>query len=193
MNEHLSALWRSRLKWVKESKLHLTWLFLGDMQNERITELSQRISQLIESRNQQIESALIYDCLELWGRRGAPRNLVLTPQDADQSFLNFVKIARKELSEFASTEVVHQANTDWKPHITLLRLPDATKTLPAITKISSNKSHRSSKGKELPASIITGLADLLPLNHAIDSVSLIESKEEDGSHKYNALETFLLI
>jgi 2'-5' RNA ligase len=196
LNDHLPQSWNTRLKWVKESKLHLTWLFLGDVESEK---LSQALKNLVDEwrggETNLHQTELTYDCLEVWYGQGAPRNLVLTPKEAPSHLLDFVKALRNQLVIFASEDVRQQAILSWKPHITLIRLPDTKDTtkLPLTHDLSSSHEHRNLKGKELPPTAINGLAELLPLHHSVKTVSLIESKEEDGTHHYDALQTYSLI
>ncbi len=199
LNNHLTRSWHTRLKWVRQDKLHLTWIFLGDVESNQMPQLSQTLQTMINaSRGDSLNlppQALAYDCLEIWYSHGTPRNIVLTPNEASADILDFVQSVRNQLHMFASDDVREQAVVPWKPHITLIRLPDANKTtqLPLADEITHWHKHRNLKGKELVPTALTGLSELLPLNHLLKTVSLIESKEENGTHNYKTVQSFSLI
>ena len=199
LNERSSLSWTAQLKWLKENKLHLTWLFLGVVEAKNIPELSQELSAIAEdqqSRSTNLPArTLTYDCLELWYAQDKPRHLVLTPSEAASDLLSFVQTVRNRLAVFASADVRQQAIISWKPHITLGRLSEnkGPINLPETVELSHQLEHRNSKGKELSPTTLMGLSEVLPLHHSLKEVSLIESKDRDGTHHYEALQTYSLI
>lgn len=199
LNKDLSKSWQTRIKWAKESKLHLTWLFLGNVEPDKIPALSQMLTTIVTTKQictrELSLQALAYECLELWPGHGPTHNLVLTPREAATELLDFVKIVRRQLAIFTTDKIKQQAISPWRPHITLMRLADAKaiEKLPIVSTLTGSNTHRNPKGKELAATAISGLSKLLPLYHALKSVSIIESKEERGTHNYNVLQTYSLI
>jgi 2'-5' RNA ligase len=195
-NRELESRWNCRVRWVQPTKLHLTWLFLGDIEEARIAELEKGIEQI---RPEFFSPGdLVYDRMEVWFGRDLPRHLVLTPSQMSDKLVRLVTLVRTKLIDFVAEDYRQQAKNQFRPHVTLMRfqkLSGEDPRLPLETK--ANGLHpfaerRKLRTKELPAGAIEGMADVLPIKHALDCLELISSNQAGSSHAYSIVKSFPL-
>jgi 2'-5' RNA ligase len=188
LNSNLETAWHCRIRWAKPAQLHLTWIFFGNIQQHKIDNLCQAISEAVSSNRSQLlrcgeNISLVYDRMECWFNRQTPSLIALVPGKIDTNFLTFAQDIRLQLNEHTATDVRDQSQKPFKPHITLLRLSDVNVHKARLPLLANN---------ELPLAAIAGLANVLPLNHYLDTISLIESQAGDGSHQYKTVMNFPL-
>lgn len=173
-NSHLAAEWNCRIKWSKPEQLHLTWIFFGNVEHNKIDSLCLAITETINSSHPQLtknDAALTYEKLECWFTGKIPKVLALVPNSVNANLLNHIKHIRLQLSEYAAPDVRDQSLNEFKPHITLARLANVSDQKPSLDAID-------------------GLTSLLPITHLLDTIALIESKEQNGSHQYRTVQNF---
>lgn len=119
-DQRLSAHWHSKLRWVKPIKLHLTWQFLGDVDDSQLDAIKSALENLLTAQK---PLQITYDHPELWPSAKKPRHLVLVPGSNVYSILALGKQIRTALG----TLVSKPDNHDFRPHVTLLRLDNMAK------------------------------------------------------------------
>ncbi len=125
LNNHKNQLedfWQVKVKMVKPKKLHLTWLFLGEIEDELVPEIVNKLKNIV---NQNKICQFTYSNIEFWPNNTNARHLVLTPSDISTSALNIREAIESEFKE----------NQKFHPHITILRIPEKAKmplTLPSF-------------------------------------------------------------
>ncbi len=186
LNSTLETTWNCRIKWSKPNQLHLTWIFFGDIEKHQIDTLCRAIAQTINANRPQLPPtdgniSLMYERLEYWFNRQTPSLLALVPAKRNMVLMDYAQSVRIQLSEYTAINVRQQAKKPFKPHITLARLANITGREPTLP-FGANH--------ELSPNAIDGLANLLPLMHKLDTMSIIESVERDGSHQYNTIKNF---
>jgi 2'-5' RNA ligase len=195
-NLDLDARWHCRARWVQPAKLHLTWLFLGNIEESRIAKLEEAVEQSRSSSQGPFE--LIYDHMEVWFARGLPRHLVLAPDQLPDKLLKSVEQLRKNLIDFVAEDYKAQAGDPFRPHVTLMRfhkLNDERPRLPLEALSSGDHpfaDKRKLRVKKMPAHSINGMEKLLPIHHLIENVALIASNQEEGTHAYSIVKSFPL-
>ena len=198
MNSSLADDWHCHVRWVNAGKLHLTWLFLGHVDEAVVAELPPAAAHLLKDFRLDQPLSLIFDRLEAWSVRRSPRHVVLTAGQPSSPFLELAAMVRKGLRHFAADDSKEQASKTLLPHITLMRLSPAGSTQATLpTSLATDDSHplRSRQKKQvdqLDYRKIKGLSDLLPLIQNLGVISLIESYDQAGSHTYRILKNFPL-
>jgi len=173
-NDRLVADWQRKLRWVRPVKLHLTWLFLGEVKGTLVPEVESRLASML---SEQPGGRIIYDQAEFWPSPGKARQLVLTASVIPDPVANLGKTIRAGLSELAAKPDAR----DFRPHITLLRFGDST--APAQTQ---------SPRQRLKFPDWLDLRQFLPITQEIQSVVLLESHLGAGGEDYETLMTCAL-
>jgi 2'-5' RNA ligase len=102
LNPDLEIKWNCRIKWSKPEQLHLTWIFFGNVDNNKIDDLRQAITEAINSNPLNKNDAILtYKKLECWFNHKVPKVLALTPNSINANLLNFAKLLRTKLSKYA--------------------------------------------------------------------------------------------
>ncbi|MBA3994081.1 MAG: hypothetical protein C0469_11190 [Cyanobacteria bacterium DS2.3.42] len=192
LNSDLSMRWRLNARFVPLPKLHLTWLFIGDVEHTLIETVKSDLKITIEKwkENSQNRSFDIqYDCAEVWPSLKSPRVLVLestqntegsevsevsgsTAHRSPAESLNFV--ISEGLSSYCERSDKVERFKRFRPHLTVCRF-----SLDANQK-ESRRVKRSLEDFKTPE-------DLFPLTHKIRTVSLIESNLNDGPNGYSSI------
>ncbi len=109
-DNELSLSWKRKLRWVKAEKLHLTWFFIGDGDEQEIaTHLSG-----IAGKHQGFN--LEFDCVQLWPNPYHSRQLVLTATKTSPEAQELASDIKEACFSKPSD------NRPFQPHVTLLRL-----------------------------------------------------------------------
>lgn len=180
-NERLGEKWNARIRWVAKDKLHITWLFLGEVKTEAIPDL---ISALTESLPEPGQEALtlFYDRFELWPSQSKARLGVITPSAVPDQVLITDAIIKKGLRPFIRKDQRQHERKNFQPHITVLRL--------------SHDHHRlksSGSANNKPRSADVWLQEnIFPIKHEIDEIALIESDLGKQIQGYEKLARFRL-
>jgi 2'-5' RNA ligase len=208
-NENLAeSFFRSKVRWVNDQKLHLTWLFLGDLEDEVIDKLQSKLVLVLkdyQSNKKELLKELLYDHLEIWFARGLPRHLVLAPSFVPPNTLNLIEQIRAHCAEFVHETYQAQAVGKYRPHITLLRFEKAgtrEASLPILETPNLETpfgdtpgSHpltpsRKVKTRTMAPDGLHKIASFLPFTHHLSTMAIIESKRDGSSHGYSILRSF---
>ncbi|MBI4532949.1 MAG: RNA 2',3'-cyclic phosphodiesterase [Candidatus Melainabacteria bacterium] len=173
-NDRLTALWQYKLRWVKPIKMHLTWLFLGNVKAMQVDSIVKPLK-TITARYASME--LVYNNCEFWPSPSKPRQLVLTPRSTPPEAAKIGADIKACLAHIAAKEDRHT----FCPHITLLRLEPA-----------HNQQHLHVSRQALEIPVWFNLNKVLPVQQTISSICLVESHVGKGANDYTIIETFLL-
>jgi len=177
LNSRLSERWQIKARFVPLPKLHLTWLFLGDVEESRIDNLKVDLKAIIDDWKETKDNhafQIEYDQLEVWSSLKSPRVLVLesTSECPRAESLN-QKISRG-LSKYCDRSEKVQRFKRFRPHLTVCRFsPDRNQR-------KDDRVKRTFSDFQLPE-------DFLPLKHHIGTVSLIESRLNAGPNSYSSI------
>lgn len=195
LNGDLSMRWRLKARFVPLPKLHLTWLFIGDVERTLIETVKTDLKKTIEKwkENSQNRSFDIqYDCADVWPSLKSPRVLVLestqntegsegtgstgstgsTAHPSPAERLN--SVINDGLGRYCERSDKVERFKRFRPHLTVCRFsPDANQK-------EIGRVKRSLDDFETPE-------DLFPLIHNIGTVSLIESDLNAGPNGYSSI------
>ncbi|HEY9871394.1 MAG TPA: RNA 2',3'-cyclic phosphodiesterase [Candidatus Obscuribacterales bacterium] len=172
--ERLTAAWGCRLRWVKPAKLHMTWLFLGSVNPELISQIRARLGGIAAEHR---SMAVAYDRLEFWPDARRPRQLVMTPAAVPEPVGPLAASVRSQLKEFTAKP----DERAFRPHLTLLRFDRGS---------SSARAAGAPARLAVPEWLDT--SGFLPLVHRIGEIALIESHLGKGADEYEMLACFPL-
>jgi len=120
--------------------------------------------------------AIKYECIEVWPSLKSPRVLVLESTSASPQAESLNQAISKGMAGYCEKSDKVQRFKRFRPHLTVCRFsPD-----------SKSQVKRSLDAFESPA-------DLFPLTHEIETVSLIESDLNAGPNGYASIEDISLI
>jgi 2'-5' RNA ligase len=168
-NQELSRLWGTRLRWVKAAKLHMTWVFLGDVGEQLIEQAACRLSSALSGYK---PGRISFNRAEFWPSPRKPRQLVLAVQPAPDEMLSLGNTLKDELADF----IARPEERRFRPHVTLLRFDMMAKNA------SVGPLKWPDKLDEM---------GILPLELAVDRVDLVESRI-GSADEYKVLHSFSL-
>lgn len=186
-NEHLETFWRRKPRWVKPEKLHLTWLFLGDVDENLVGKVGSTLHKVLYERGVTQDDTEKKDLLieftkpEVWPSSRKPRMIVLTNQAKAPDLHALARTIRTGLIPFYTEETEQEHNQEFRPHITILRLDRRVENPPEKIAFQQKVDPR------VEPSAINSLAEVLPVRLRVTEVCLIESHL--GGHDYKVLET----
>lgn len=177
LNSRLCERWQIKARFVPLPKLHLTWLFLGDVEESRIEDLKGDLKAAIDgwkgtkdNHSFQIE----YDQMEVWSSLKSPRVLVLeSTSDCPRAESLNQEISRGLSQYFDKSEKVQRFKR-FRPHLTVCRF-------------SADHSQRKEDKVRRALSDLQLPEDFFPLKHRIGTVSLIESDLNAGPNGYSSI------
>jgi len=102
-------------------KLHITWLFLGEVDDERVKEVSVKLQQTLKKLGDMAPLEITYDELEIWPEVNRARVAVVTPSLPPPEVQTIAAAIRKELGQFQEQD----ESKEFKPHVTLFRFSPA--------------------------------------------------------------------
>ncbi|MCW3805919.1 RNA 2',3'-cyclic phosphodiesterase [Plebeiibacterium marinum] len=155
----------TKIKWVKENNLHLTLLFIGNIDRDIVPELKQNLETTLSSENTFTIQVQDYGTFI---KRRKPGILWLKVHQNDVLESLQSKITKATLKIIPDLNIQHNQYT---PHITLARYHHSLKIDPELLNASSNNA------------IDT---------HHITEIQIIESKSQPGGVVYNILERISL-
>lgn len=162
----LEKQWHCRTRVIKPVKLHLTWLFLGDVEG-KLDEIKDKIQSTVSNFN---KLSINFDQVEFWPSAKRPRMVVLTPSVIPDSVKEIAAEMERQLKPYVSKP----GHREYRPHITLARLERETFKAHAV---------------ELPDWLIS---KCVPLTQQIEKIELIESELGRGGDEYESLQSFQL-
>lgn len=181
MNGELSGRWHLKARFVPLPKLHLTWLFLGDVERDLIetvkSDLKDTIEKWKQNKNQSFQ--IDYDRIEVWPSLKLPRVLVLESTGRCLQAETLNSAIKEGLGKYCERSEKVERFKRFRPHLTVCRFsPDAHKR-------GAGRGKRSLTDFETPE-------DLFPLTHEIETVSLIESDLNAGPNGYASIQDISL-
>lgn len=162
----LSEVWHNcKLRWVRPEKLHITWLFIGESNEES----EQEIKDILASELSTAEPfSLHYDRLEIFGPKSRPKALVLSCRNAPDQVQALAALMRKSLGHLCQKK----EDQIFRPHLTLCRFPHGY------------------RGKTILPELET--SEFLPLQQEVACLSLIESHLGGKGDSYERLADYFL-
>ena len=115
----LVPFWPDRVRLQPAEKLHITWLFLGDVAEEKVQEIKDRLIALAPQLQGE-EISCLYQKVECWPDQANARVVVLTPEDSPQTrrILALGEMLRESLAGYCQK----QTEYIFRPHLTIIRL-----------------------------------------------------------------------
>lgn len=188
-NEHLENLWQRKPRWVKPAKLHITWLFLGSVEDSLVAKVGSTLHKIIYERykmqNEEDRQDLFmeFNKPEVWPNSRKPRLIVIANKPIPREVESLSRTIRTGLIPFYTEQTEKEHNQDFKPHVTLLRLDRRIETPAEKLDI-----HRVETRVDTGA--INSLDEALPIRLKVDEVCLVESQV--GGFDYKILDTVRL-
>lgn len=167
LSEHrdeLENLWHCRARIVKPVKLHLTWLFLGDVEG-KLDEIRAKLQPTVSKFSR---LSINFDQIEFWPSAKRSRMVVMTPSLVPDA----VKEIAAEIESQLKSYVSKPGHREYRPHITLARLERETFKANAL---------------ELPDWLVS---KSVPVTQRIEKIELIESELGRGGDEYVSLQSF---
>lgn len=176
MNSHLSQRWQIKARFVPIPKLHLTWLFIGDVERSRIEDVKEDLQSVLAEWKKEGNCSfqIQYDQIEVWSSLKAPRVLVLESTEDCPQAESLNSAITESLSQYLEKSDKVQRFKRFRPHLTVCRFSSDHKHRDA------GKAKRSLEDFEIPDGF-------LPLTHQITTVSLIESDLNAGPNGYSSI------
>ncbi|MFH0703324.1 MAG: RNA 2',3'-cyclic phosphodiesterase [bacterium] len=115
------------IKPVKKENIHITWKFIGEIEESYISKIQTKINEIID-KSFKFQIEIKFQKIEIWPNTRYPRQIVLVGEDIDKKGSAFCRLLNKNLLKIGITE--EQKN--FNPHITLARFKKQEK----IEKIS---------------------------------------------------------
>ncbi|MBX9666558.1 MAG: hypothetical protein K2X93_03020 [Candidatus Obscuribacterales bacterium] len=177
-NGNLNESWNTKLRWVGSSKLHMTWIFLGDINDSLIPDVSAKLGKAVDKCRSENRLALSYDSFELWPNERRARLGVVTPSLVPPHVHSIDKALKEELLEFLPEDLRQHEKPVFQPHITVVRFPH-------------QKRKEKASGPTARISEVVIAPSVFPITHSIDQIALIES-DLGKSQGYEAISVFNL-
>lgn len=176
---HLNQSWNTKIRWVDQSKLHMTWIFLGDIEDAFIPDISAKLAKAVSDCRSETPLELNYDQFELWPNERKARLGVITPSVVPIQIFKIDKILKQELREFLPGGNKQHEKNDFQPHITVLRFPHRKK--------GANTERVTARVSDVEIA-----SNVFPVYHLIDQIALIESDLGKATSGYEAISVFRL-
>ena len=114
-----------KIRALPKDKLHLTWLFLGEVNSSDVEELTRQFAATLNQLKQKLSCPafeLSYDHLSPWPSEDKARVVVLRPSAPPAEVSRVEREIRATLSSFQENEEVYP---QFNPHLTLFRVNPA--------------------------------------------------------------------
>ena len=114
-----------KIRALPKEKLHMTWLFLGEVNSSAVEELTRQLASTLTQLKQKLSGPafeLSYDHLSLWPSEDKARVVVLRPSMPPPEVSLIEGAIRAALSTFQENEEVFP---EFNPHLTLFRVSPA--------------------------------------------------------------------
>lgn len=153
-----------RLRVVRAEKLHLTWMFLGDIESVAEAEIRTALAQ---TTNLFAPVWIDFSKAALFPQKNRALAIALTAESLNKKFQVFADSLRLALAPYCPK----LENNSFRPHITLFRFsePKEREEIAALT-----------------------FADCLPLNLEIEHVALVQSQLGTDKNSYEILAEYKL-
>ncbi len=114
-----------KIRALPKEKLHMTWLFLGEVNSIAVEELTRQLASTLTQLKEKLSRSafeLSYDHLSLWPSEDKARVVVLRPSMPPPEVSLIDSEIRAALSTFQENEEVYP---QFNPHLTLFRVSPA--------------------------------------------------------------------
>lgn len=161
-NDHLCQTWARKIRWVRSEKLHMTWLFIGDVKHEDLPGVQNAMQEMMvrHLRGNPITSIdLSFTRAEIWPNKRKPRQLVLVTDVIPDTVSRLAADIKRALKGYISGEQEAKDDRPYRPHLTLGRF---------------DQPHKGTHPQPLEISAID-CSSVLPLRQQFRTISLVES------------------
>ncbi|HEY9683568.1 MAG TPA: 2'-5' RNA ligase family protein [Drouetiella sp.] len=180
LNGHLDSLWERKLRWVRPINLHITWLYLGEVDQSLVSKVSSTLHKIVYERNKIIEDrgevVMSFSKPAAWPNSRKARVLVIESQPVEPKVEQLARSIRTGLIPFYSEATEKEHNQDFKPHVTLMRLDRRVET--AAEKLAIHRVE-----KRIDPEKIKFLGEVLPIRLSVANLCLVESDGKGGDYK----------
>lgn len=177
MNGDLSQIWSLKARFVPLPKLHLTWLFIGDVEQDRIDDVKTDLTAAVKSWKENAKNSefqIKYDRIEVWSSLKMPRVLVLESTSDCPPAESLHSAITKPLAKYLQKSDNVPRFKRFRPHLTVCRFS------PDTNQRGGGKARRQIEDFKTPE-------DLLPVVQNIATVSLIKSDLNAGPNGYASI------
>jgi 2'-5' RNA ligase len=184
-NEHLEHLWQRKPRWVKPDKLHVTWLFLGNVDKSLVDKVSSTLQKLVAERRLTLKDdeektfTLEFNKPEVWPSSRRPRLIAIANKPICKGANSLARSIRTGLIPFYTEETEQEQNREFNPHVTLIRLDRRVEN-------PTDKLVFTSVTPKVDPQAINKLGNYLPIKLPVEEVCLVESQV--SGHYYKILE-----
>jgi 2'-5' RNA ligase len=177
------------IKWTPPSKLHITWCFLGEVCDDKVSlvknGLVNALQELKSGRGDERSSAsIIFTRLAFWPKSKPPNVIVLRPDRTDKYFAELARLIKSKTEAIVSNS---SEQKEFKAHVTLARVKNKQQLKSNQVYDADHK--RCSETSRLSELKFQELEQLLPLEVKINRIELIESSQEFQGG-YRSIECF---
>ncbi len=163
-NQHLSGLWHKKVRWTEDERLHLTWLYMGEYDDQAAAAVRETFQERLAALGKEpIEATTIsYDHMALWPSPRKARTGVLTASVIPPMVQEIESLVRANMRD-----ILPPGDRKWdefQPHLTIFRIDH-----PRLSQEDEGLPQRPTlQAVKLEAGV-------LPVVHALDEVCLLES------------------
>jgi len=102
------------MKFVEKENIHLTWKFIGDIEQDKVDKIISTIQEIISSP---LNIEVKFQEFAIWPNGRLPRQLVVTGIDLNSEGIKLYKELNKDLVKFG----IDKEKRSFNPHITVAR------------------------------------------------------------------------
>lgn len=179
LNSDLGDRWNAKIRWTDKSKLHLTWVFLGEVEKSLIPDVISAVETAITGLKLETQSlAVNYEKFELWPDERNAKLAVFAPHSVPPELAKIKDAIKGAVSSFIPKSQLKHEFKSFRPHITVLRF--------------NNEHTRSKNRSPIKGSDVKLPASLFPIRQSIEDICLIESRLNSTPSTYETLASFPL-
>lgn len=107
-------------------KLHITWQFLGELEDEKVQAVKDRLKAIAPQIRQKAAPELVitYNKLALWPTGEPARVAVVTPDVVNTQLSQSGTLIRETLRPYLNVDDTVERNFKFMPHLTVMRFKD---------------------------------------------------------------------